>query len=726
MKLSFALLLMSVFRRYADLILLGAALGVFVILHLQETAWAVAPLLFILIGNGHFLRRLLGKKFVISNRHDPLFPLILNLALGFLMLMALSIGLARLHLLSYSSLLFGLGLTSIGMVGLSFWRTPQKPPAFQFSPLGLGLSLILVAGGVMAMTYVRSLYEWPLFAGLDHFLYMPSIHRILENHGLSELFLNHNLTQPHSYYLTLGALFELSHVSFLNFFYYGPYLSLSIYALTMFSWAHTVFKDRWTSLWAGLMALTLVGGFHFYGAHDVYSTSVTQLLFLIIWLWLLRCREAVSLRQLLLVGLPFFILIGLAYPFTILINLPLLTLLLPQRLRGPLFMLSAGAMSFVLLFKGPRVTAVFDPLLWVALGFFIVAFLIRYLSKFKPLLWQLLLGASVFTVLISLWSTVDTLYYPHDPLVALIFTSYSKGHLALAGLGLFLIISLLIQRRFRPKLEGFFPGAYYFLGALLPLFLFGYSHFTTRSEWNIRPFLILLSCVPIYVLSFTLKKHWRRWGLMMVTIPFVLSLHVAPALPLSQIGFFEPLYRFRTGQEFAGGALSGLELEVLEFIATEIPPTAYIITDPYMGIFIRGYADRRASNALVIDNGDTPSVSGRAFQTLKEANFDWLWTLNVDGEVDQYLLDLMQRELNAAGFEVDRFYMVVNGRTGYWLGNNDRTDVNNRLNTYGYWPIVLQDYIGGHLSDLSSHPDITIVFQNESSYVAEIDWSKDD
>lgn len=522
-----------------------------------------------------------------------------------------------------------------------------------------GFLAIILALGVGLMTYTRSYYGFPVLPGADPYHYMAAAYGYLHMSDTFTLFLNNNISEPMSYYAYLYQLTHLLKVSFLPFFYYGPFLALPFFGIQIYLLGRFLFKRYDLAFVGAVIGLTLVGSTHFYGAHDIYTTSITQMVFLSFWMYgLMAPKEITHTRRF---WFSFLVLIGflfIIYPFSIVVNVPLMTLLLRDK------------KIFKWLYGGTILV-------------FVLAVIIQ--------------GREVWPT----WS-MDLFREQWSALGRLMRISYTHIHYILLGLG----IPLLIFKSLRQKIHPLAWPIWGYTAVLALLFLSRYSHIASRLEWYFRPYMVLMMVIPFALFAgLQLEKKTRYLVIEIVLTLFVIS-QVFLGVTNSEHNYyvFKPTHIYGLGHFYMGGAISLEEFTFLRWVEENVNETDYIITDPYVGDLIRGFTHRMASSALIIPGGQSPGISGDHFEDLKRLNYEYLHEFYTgDPEYKEANLALLEEEIDEAltdhGYVAEDFLVLIMSRTEVWYDDNEENIAHGEdtlqtspLKYYAVWPITFAEF----------------------------------
>ncbi len=451
------------------------------------------------------------------------------------------------------------------------------------------LAIMSVVLATSIMVYLRSSAPFPTFGGLDHFHYMTKVFKLFEEGGLTNLFLSGSssimgiIEQPLSYYSLIGAFLILLDVHFLSLFFWGPFFVLPLYAILIFTLGLKIFKNEWLAFFAVFMGLTITGQGHFYGAHDIYATSISQMLFIIMWFYFYLIRDKLGVKEFIFMGMLSGLLF-LIYPFTLIINIPL------------------------------------------------VAFYVRDKKKqkylFSALVIMIILGVIYAQgIFPENWSHS----YQVDRRWKLLNISYSWIHMGLGIIG----IILLALKSVRAKISSsFLVPALAYSALLIGFYWSGLPQYTIRFEWYWRIFFTLAIAIPFLGITQIKKAQVRKYTMIAV----VLFLFICEGMGFSQKGLMSPwlvsrpIYDSHNAQKFMGGAISQEEFSAMKWLEKNTTPSDYIVTDPYMGDILRGTINRQTSSALTLSSGESPSVSSPRYSTLRILNFEFLNFFRAKGD----------------------------------------------------------------------------------------------
>lgn len=566
---------------------------IYVFLWMIQNSLLFLPGLILIVLCGHEIRRGFMEE---SDKYKLpwFFGLAVNSALGIMSIILITILLTVSYTFSEMTLRLvflgiTLGISLVATLKVEYWRKKGQPtenltPKILLLNGGNWTNVLAIASmviGFLIMVYVRSKEPFPTFAGLDHFHYMPWIYKLLEEKGLESLFLQGGagalsmIAQPFGYAISIGAFLIILNIDFLHLFFYGPFLTFPLYAILIFTFGLKLFRNEWISFLGVLLGITIAGQGHFYGAQDLYSTSITQLLFLIIWLYFYIIHDKFGVKEFLSAGLIHF-LFFLIYPFTAIMNLPLIALYIKDRKKRKYL-------------------------------FFIAVLIIAVGTIYSQ--WSFFTNWSFLNQLHARW--------------ILISISYSWLHLGLGMAGIVLLAFPFIRKRIHDNF--FIPMVFYSI-VLIVLYWSGLPQYTQRFEWYWRTFYVLVAAIPLLGLT-AIKSHHIRRQIISVVMAFIVisqgTIYLIKGMSSPWL-ITRPIYSLHNDQKFMGGAISKEELLAMKWLEKNTTPNDYIITDPYMGNLLRGTINRQASSALVHSSGEIPSPNSPRYGDLRIMNYKFL------------------------------------------------------------------------------------------------------
>ena len=647
---------------------------IYIALWMIQSALLFIPALVLIALCGHEIRR----AFMGESRRYKLpwfFALAVNSALGVISIMLITVILT----VSYTFTEVILRLIFLGMVfGISlvatlkaeYWRGKMQPtnnqtPEMVVPDRGRSTNILIITSIILAfliIIYVRYKEPFPTFAGLDHFHYMTKIYKLLEEKGFESLFLKGSasvfgmIEQPLSYFAAIGAFLIILNIDFLHLFYYGPFLVFPFYAILIFTLGLKVFRSEWIAFLSVLLGITIAGQGHFYGAQDLYSTSISQLLLLIMWFYLYLVRVKFGIKELLSAGLIYF-LFFLIYPFTVIINLPLITLYIKDRKKQRyLFLIS---------------------LLIIVTG-------IIYSQ------WDLATD----------WFSIDQFHTRWR----LINISYSWFHLGLGIAGIGLLAFPWVRKRIDSV---FLTLVVVYSITLIMLYWSGLPQYTQRLEWYWRTFYVLVATVPLLAITGIKKGPIRRKTIDIVVIVIIISQWIAYLIEGVNSPWLvtRPIYALHNDQRFMGGAISKEEWLAMEWLGENTTLNDYIITDPYMGDLLRGTINRQASSALIFSSGETPSVESPRYANFRVMNYQFLNAFRVTDYVNVTLGKPIKSNIQESKeYSLDKGYGAEkmidgNGRT---LAYPASITLDYTVDLGDYFPIDRINIVWGEFGSLAS------------------------
>lgn len=523
--------------------------------------------------------------------------------------------------LCYSLTNINLALALVGAITISDFVGLRVPVSKDFetstiahmlNPRNLWPVVIIISLGLSLGLLFRADFAWPSMPGWDQYTYLGGSNWILIHQGTTNL-----LPKSPSLFLPTSYLFQLLIASTATFsgltpyliFWIGPFFTIPVYGLLVYSVSIFFARKVEPSLFAALIAMTISGGESLLGPQYFFPSTLSVLLFLLLLNVVLEFNKRGSLQAILIYL--FIILFYSVYYFPFVVTFPILLFFL-LRNRLPRSWLDKHLFALSMLIFVAMIIVSWASALFLSSDTLPVTEKFQVINSVYPgLLLFLFFGGG----LISVWH-----YWSKK--------SGAGDFILLFGYTFSLLVVCVLPPTSSTRTEIFLRG---FLAILA-------SSFLAWVQEALKPLRNTLT-------SFRWQRYFSEKIPSYVLLILLLFLLMQPFLSYAQ-------------NVSNWSNISSDEYLSAEWIGQNSKPNSYILTDPSTGYLVRGLTIRNSSTSLIID-GHTPSPND--------------WPDLTDAVYDFFREDDVSKVADYDQFPKRPDFIMITTRTVAWASQEDKT-----------------------------------------------------